>query len=67
MHRITGKGGEDSLIEMSPTDSYNGEWANFPVLPRALSFFLIASKSLLLSFKQVQSHGGKSLRGLSLL
>lgn len=32
MHRITGKGGEDSLIEMSPTDSYNGEWSNFPVL-----------------------------------
>lgn len=25
MHRITGKAGGDSLIEMSPTDSFNGE------------------------------------------
>lgn len=28
MHRITGNGGQDSLIEMSPTDSYNGELVN---------------------------------------
>lgn len=25
MHRITGKSGGDSLIEMSPTESFNGE------------------------------------------